>query len=218
MRAPIAPSPMNAALLMVLLPSLQQHRELRRHLQMLYPDSLRVHESMKPEMRKLPAVPAVLDSADRDPGIGRGEAIDEYAAGVEVTGDLASRIHIPGPYIAAETELACIRRVDGSVDVRDAHDRGNGTECLFVEGRHPLRHSAEHRRHVEGSLSFRAFAPAEYPCAPCNAAFHLPMQGVPEINPCHRSHMRRWIRRVAHPNRLCRLYEQLFKFIRYLFE
>jgi hypothetical protein len=173
---------------------------------------------MGAEMRKLPAIPAILDSADRHSRIGRREAVDEHAAGIEITSDLASRIYVLGPYIAAETELACIRRVDGSVDVRDAGDRGNGTESLFVEGGHTLSHSAEYRGCVEGSFAFCRFASAQDPCALCNAAFHLLMQRVPEIDPCHGSHLACWIRRVAYPDRLCCFHKLFFEVICYLFD
>lgn len=99
----------------------------------LDPDGLHIHKGMGPKMRKLPTVPAVLDPADRHPRIGRRKPIDEYPTGIEVTGDLASRSDVTGPYIPAQPELACIRRVNCRVDVRYSDDSATGPNVYEVK-------------------------------------------------------------------------------------
>lgn len=48
----------------------------------LDPDSLGVHKSARAKMRELPAVPTVLDAADRHTGVRRRHAIDEDTTGI----------------------------------------------------------------------------------------------------------------------------------------
>src|SRR5262249_49358070 len=70
------------------------------------PDGLRVHKCVRPEMRELATVAAVLDAADRNARVRGGHAVDEHAAGVEIARDLASQLDVPGPEIASQAELA----------------------------------------------------------------------------------------------------------------
>src|SRR5262249_30932713 len=72
------------------------------------PDGLRVHEGVRPEGRELATVAAVLAAADRTARVGGGHAVDEHPAGVEIARDFASQLDVPGPEIAAQTELAGI--------------------------------------------------------------------------------------------------------------
>ena len=121
------------------------HRCLRRlvgHLDVFDPDRLRVHKRMQPEMREFATVPAVLDAADRNARIGSSDAVDEHSARKQLTCDPAGHVDIPGPEIAAQPELACVRRTDGCIDVRDTGYRGNRAKGLLIESRHALGHSA----------------------------------------------------------------------------
>src|SRR5215469_12088026 len=152
------------------------HRYLRRlvgHSGVFDPDRLRVHKRMKPEMREFSTVPAVLDAADRHARIGSGDAVDEQSARIQITCDPAGQFNIPGPEIAAQPELACIRRFDCCIDVPYPGDCGNRPEGLLIECGHALGHSAQDSRRVKGALAGHWLPAAQYARSLCDAAFHL---------------------------------------------
>ena len=72
-------------------------------LQALDPYGLRIDKSMGPEMRKLSAVPAVLDAADWNPRIRRGKTIDKDPARVKIASDPASSSNQPKSAQASQT-------------------------------------------------------------------------------------------------------------------
>src|SRR6516225_2988730 len=124
-------------------------------------------------MRQLPTITAVLYTADGDARIRRGNAIDEHAARVEITGNPASKLDILGPKVATKTKLACIRRAHCRVNIRNPSYRRNGTERLVVESRHAFCHSPQHGRRVKRALAFDAFASAQEAGALCDGSFDL---------------------------------------------
>src|SRR5262249_57197823 len=97
------------------------HRCLRRvvgYLGVLDPDGLRVDKGVRTEVGKLAPVAAVLDAAYGNARVGCSYAIDENATGIQITCNLAGQLNIFGPKIAAQPELACVRRIDGRIQVR----------------------------------------------------------------------------------------------------
>src|SRR5262245_21681416 len=127
----------------------------------LDPDRLRIHKSMCSEVRKLSAITAVFDTADGHSRIGRCNAIDEHTTCIKVACNLASQVDILGPKIAAQAELACVRRVDCCDNVWDSSYRRNGAERLFIESGHACGHSALHGARVEGTLALYGSATAQ---------------------------------------------------------
>src|SRR5262245_62874058 len=74
------------------------------------PYSLSIYECMCSEVRKLSAVATVLHSANGDPRIRCRDPIVKDATGVQIAGNLACSIYVSCPKVAAESELACVRR------------------------------------------------------------------------------------------------------------
>src|SRR5262245_45634906 len=156
MREPIAPSP--GRLLRSSSPPIGVSRtsadsaasiplarsRLQRALAPLDPDRLRIHERMRSEVRQLPAITAVLDTADGNSRIRRCNAIDEHTTRIQLACNLASPVDILGPQIATQAELACVRRFDCCVNVSDPGHRRYGAERLFIESGHACCNSASH--------------------------------------------------------------------------
>src|SRR5215475_3239537 len=63
---------------------------------------------------------AVFDAAYGNARVRSSDAIDENTAGVEIARDFASQPDVSGPEIAAQTELACIGRTNGRINVWNA--------------------------------------------------------------------------------------------------
>src|SRR5262245_8589260 len=173
MREPIAPSP--GRLLRSSSPPIGVSRtsadsaasiplarsRLQRALAPLDPDRLRIHERMRSEVRQLPAIAAVLDTADGNSRVRRCDAIDEHTTRIQVAGNLASPVDILGPQIAAQAELACVRRLDCCVNAWDPRHRRDGAERLFIESGHACGNSAQHGRRVKGALALYWSAAAQ---------------------------------------------------------
>src|SRR5215470_19950140 len=83
----------------------------------LYPDGLCVYKGVCTEVRKLATVAAVFDAAYGNARVRSRETVDENTAGIEIACDSASQLDVSGPEIAAQTELACIGRMDGRINV-----------------------------------------------------------------------------------------------------
>src|SRR5215467_10777071 len=75
----------------------------------------RAHRSVKARDRT-----AVFDAAYGNARVRSSDAIDENTAGVEIARDFASQPDVSGPEIAAQTELACIRRTNRRINVWNA--------------------------------------------------------------------------------------------------
>src|SRR5262245_54585667 len=116
---------------------------------------------MRSEVRQLSAITAVLDTADGNSRIRRCHAIDEDTARIQVARNLASQVDILGPQIAAQAELACVRRVDCCVKVRDSRYRRNRAERFFIESGHACGHSTQHGGRVKGALALYQSAAAQ---------------------------------------------------------
>src|SRR5262249_10611427 len=184
----------------------------------LDPDRLRVHKGMKPEVREFSTVPAVLDAADRYARIGSSDAVDEHSARIQLTCDPAGQFNIPGPEIAAQPELACVRGFDGCVDVPYPGDCGNRPERLLIECGHALSHSAQDSRRVKGALAGHWLPPAQYARPLCDANFYLFMERVAKVGTSHRSHLHCGIERISETERLRRLNKQMLEFTGDLFQ
>src|SRR5262245_24873773 len=115
-----------------------------RSLSILDPYGLRVYKGVRTEVRKLATVAAVFHTAYRNARVRSGNTIDENTTGVEIARNLARQVDVSGPEIAAQTELAGIRRADGRVNIWNTGDRCDGTERLLIEGGHAFGYSAQH--------------------------------------------------------------------------
>ena len=122
------------------------------------PHGLGIHKSTRAKMRELSAIPTLFDAADRHAGVRRRHTIDEDTTGIEIPGHFTRQAHVPRPYISAQSKLACIRRINGCIDIRDAGDGRDRAKRLVVERGHSLRHTAQHSGHVEGALALLGFA------------------------------------------------------------
>src|SRR5262249_3323477 len=99
------------------------HGCLRRvvgYLGVLDPDGLRVYKGVRAEVRALATVAAVFDAAYGNAGVRSSDAVDENTAGAEIARDCGSQPDGSGPEIAAQTELACIGRTNGRINVWNA--------------------------------------------------------------------------------------------------
>src|SRR5262245_62537284 len=86
---------------------------------------------------------------------------------------MACSIYVLGPQVAAESELACVRRLNCGVKIGNASYCRNRAEGFIIEGRHALSNPAQYRGGVEGSWSIKWSSPAENASAFRNAEFHL---------------------------------------------
>src|SRR5262249_19341508 len=197
------------------------HRGMRRvvgHSNTLNPDGLRVHESVRTEVRKLAPVAAVFDAAYGYAWVGCSNAIDENTSRIQIACNLASQFDIFGPEITAQPELACVRRLDGRIDVAHTGHRGNRAKGLLIERGHPLGHSAQLRRHIKGALAWHRLAAAQDACSFGNAALYLLVQSVAKVGASHRSHLHCRIERIADTDRLGCLNKQMLKLLRDFFQ
>src|SRR5262249_41134548 len=133
--------------------------------------------------------------------------------GVEIARNLASQVDVSGPEIAAQAELAGIRRADGCIDVWNTGDRCHGSERLFIEGGHAFGHSTQHGRWIESALALDWLAAAQQARAVCHAAFHLFLERVAQVGTGHRPQIRRGIEGIADAQRLRSVDERPFEFV-----
>ena len=66
-------------------------------------------------MREFSAIPTVLDAADRHARVRRRYTVDDDTTGVQVARHLACQSNVFGPYITAQSKLACIHRVSCTI-------------------------------------------------------------------------------------------------------
>src|SRR5262249_21916318 len=138
---------------------------------------------------------------------------NENTAGVEIARDFASQLDVSGPEIAAQTELACIGRTDGRINVRNAGQRCDGTERLLIERGHAFGYSAQHGRWIESALSLYWFTATQQACALCDAAFYLLVQRVTKIRAGYWPQIHRRIEGIADAQRLGGVDKRPFEFV-----
>jgi len=84
-------------------------------------------------------VSGLLDSAERDAGIGGDHLVDEDHPGLEFVDEAFALAVVGGPGAGAEAEAAVVGEADGLVDIFDAEQRGDRTEEFFAIGRRFFR-------------------------------------------------------------------------------
>src|SRR5262249_16285498 len=186
------------------------HGCLRRvvgYLGVLDPDGLRVYKGVRT------TVAAVFDAAYGNARVRSSDAIDENTAGVEIARDFASQPDVSGPEIAAQTELACIGRTNGRINVWNAGQRRDGTERLLIERGHAFGDSAQHGRWIKRALALDWVTPAQHASALCRAAIHLFVQRVTKVGTGHRAQIHRRIERIADAQSLGGFDERPFEFV-----
>src|SRR5262249_55178126 len=137
-----------------------------------------------------------------------------HTAGVEITRDFARQLDVSGPEITTQTELACIGRMNGRLNVWNTGQRGDGTERLLIERGHAFGYSAQHGRRIKRALTLYWLSAAQQACALHRAVFDLPVQRVTKVDTSHRPQIHRSIERIADAQSLGGFDEQPFEFVR----
>ncbi|KAG0747822.1 hypothetical protein G6F24_015487 [Rhizopus arrhizus] len=94
------------------------------------PHRLRIDEFTDAEVRELAAEAALLPAAARPARVGRREAGDEHAAGLQPARQLHGARAVAGPQVAAEAELALVGQFHRVIGIARAADRRHWAEGL----------------------------------------------------------------------------------------
>ena len=122
-----------------------------------------------------------VDSAERNPRIGRDHLVDEDHPCLDLVDEALALSLIVSPNAATEAEAHIIRKANRFVDVFHAKDRSDGTKKFFPIGRRTFRNIRKDSRRIEIAFTIQALSSQQDARAHLYRLFHLCFQVLQEI-------------------------------------